>query len=79
MHDHKSRVKETEEALTAREVDVLALIAQGLSDEEIAEELVISKATVRFHVTNVLQKLHLKNRTQAALYAIREGYVTILF
>ena len=63
--------------LTERELDVLKLLAQGLSDEEIATELVISKATVRFHVTNVFQKLQLKSRTQAALYAIREGYVTI--
>jgi NarL family two-component system response regulator LiaR len=65
------------ELLTARELDVLKLLAQGLSDEEIAAELVISKATVRFHVTNVFQKLQLKSRTQAALYAIREGYVSI--
>ena len=65
------------ELLTERELDVLKLLAQGLSDEEIAAELVISKATVRFHVTNVFQKLQLKSRTQAALYAIREGYVSI--
>ncbi len=65
------------ELLTARELDVLKLLAQGLSDEEIAAELVVSKATVRFHVTNVFQKLQLKSRTQAALYAIREGYVSI--
>ena len=65
------------ELLTARELDVLKLLAQGLSDEEIAAELVVSKATVRFHVTNVFQKLQLKSRTQAALYAIREGFVSI--
>ena len=65
------------ELLTARELDVLKLLAQGLSDEEIAADLVVSKATVRFHVTNVFQKLQLKSRTQAALYAIREGFVSI--
>jgi NarL family two-component system response regulator LiaR len=62
------------DAPTERELDVLKLICLGNSDEDIAEELVISKATVRFHVTNILSKLQVKNRTQAALYAIKEGY-----
>lgn len=65
------------EALTERELDVLKLITQGYSDVDIANELVISKATVRFHVTNILNKLQLKNRTQAALYAIKSGFVSI--
>jgi NarL family two-component system response regulator LiaR len=59
--------------LTEREVEVLALIAQGLANQEIADQLVISERTVRTHVSNILGKLHLANRTQAALYAIREG------
>jgi NarL family two-component system response regulator LiaR len=63
----------TEEPLTEREVEVLALIAQGLANQEIADQLVISERTVRTHVSNILGKLHLANRTQAALYAIREG------
>lgn len=63
--------------LTDREVDVLRLIAQGLSDKDIADQLSVSKATVRYHVTNILAKLNLENRTQAALYAIRKGYVSI--
>ena len=63
--------------LTDREVDVLKLIAQGLSDNDIADQLSISKATVRYHISNILAKLNLENRTQAALYAIREGYVSI--
>jgi len=63
----------TENPLTEREVDVLRLVAQGLTNQEIAERLVVSNWTVRTHVRNILSKLHLANRTQAALYAIREG------
>jgi NarL family two-component system response regulator LiaR len=63
----------TEEPLTEREVEVLTLIAQGLANQEIADQLVISERTVRTHVSNILGKLHLANRTQAALYALREG------
>jgi NarL family two-component system response regulator LiaR len=48
-------------------------VAQGLSNQEIADVLVLSERTVRTHVTNILTKLHLANRTQAALYALREG------
>jgi len=62
-----------EHPLTEREVDVLELVAQGLSNQEIADQLVISEWTVRTHVRNILGKLHLANRTQAALYALREG------
>lgn len=63
----------TEDPLTEREVDVLRLLAQGLSNGEIAEQLVIGEGTVRAHVSSILSKLHLANRTQAALYALREG------
>ena len=62
-----------EHPLTEREVDVLELVAQGLSNQEIADQLVISEWTVRTHVRNILGKLHLANRTQATLYALREG------
>jgi len=65
----------TEEPLTAREVEVLRLVAQGLSNQEIAERMVVSERTVRTHVSNILDKLHLANRTQAALYAVREGLI----
>ncbi|HMQ54292.1 MAG TPA: response regulator transcription factor [Anaerolineae bacterium] len=62
-----------EEPLTEREVEVLKLVAHGLSNQAIAEKLTISERTVRTHVGNILKKLHLANRTQAALYALREG------
>jgi DNA-binding NarL/FixJ family response regulator len=63
-------------ALTAREREILALVAQGHSNREIAEQLVISERTARTHVSNVLSKLQLSSRTQAALLAIREGLIT---
>jgi two-component system, NarL family, response regulator LiaR len=62
-----------EEQLTEREVQVLALVARGLSNKEIADQLFIGERTVRTHMSNILGKLHLANRTQAALYAQREG------
>lgn len=63
--------------LTDREVEVLKLIARGLSNQEIAETLVVSVATVYTHVSRVLDKLHLASRTQAALYALREGLASL--
>ena len=67
----------TEEPLTEREVEVLRLVAQGLTNQEIAEKLVISERTVGTHVSNILEKLHLANRTQAELYALREGLASL--
>ena len=67
----------TEDPLTVREVEVLRLVAQGLSNQEISKELNIKEGTVRIHVGNILGKLQLANRTQAALYALREGLVKL--
>ncbi len=61
--------------LTSREMDVLKLIAQGLTNSQIAGELVISEHTVKGHVSNILSKLHLADRTQAAVYAWQMGVV----
>jgi NarL family two-component system response regulator LiaR len=66
-----------EKLLTERELEVLRLIAQGLENKEIADQLVISDATVRSHVSNVLGKLHLASRTQAAIFALREGLASL--
>jgi len=60
-------------ALTGREVEVLKLVAQGLSNQEIGLKLGVSERTVTTHVSSILGKLHLANRTQAALYAVHEG------
>jgi len=67
----------TPEPLTDREVEVLQVVARGLSNQEIADDLMISEATVRTHVSNILGKLHLASRTQAALYALREGLASL--
>ena len=67
---------ETENSLTDREQEVLQLIADGMNNREIAEKLVISEKTVKTHVSNILNKLHLDDRTQAAIYALRHGLTT---
>lgn len=67
----------TQEPLTERELDVLRLVAQGKSNKEIAEQLVIAEMTVRAHMSNILSKLHLASRTQAALYALRKGIASL--
>lgn len=60
------------EQLTPRELDVLRCLAHGMTNREIAEKLVISETTVKTHISSILSKLHLTDRTQAALYAVRE-------
>jgi NarL family two-component system response regulator LiaR len=65
------------QALTGRELAVLRLIARGLPNKQIARQLGISEKTVKTHVSNILAKLHLADRTQAALYAVRERLVDL--
>ncbi|HEX6268694.1 MAG TPA: response regulator transcription factor [Anaerolineales bacterium] len=67
----------TMDPLTERELDVLRLIAQGCSNKEIALKLLVSELTVRTHVSNILGKLHLASRTQAALYALQKGITSL--
>lgn len=67
----------TSDPLTEREVDVLRLVARGMGNQQIADQLIISEATVRTHVSNILSKLHLASRTQAALYALQKGLASL--
>jgi NarL family two-component system response regulator LiaR len=67
----------TTQLLTEREVEVLRMVAQGKSNRQIADELVLSLGTVRAHLSNILGKLHLASRTQATLYALREGLASL--
>ena len=74
IHESSEMEEDTSsETLTQREIEVLEQVAQGLTNQEIADALGISERTVRNHVGHILNKLHLANRTQAALYALREG------
>jgi NarL family two-component system response regulator LiaR len=74
---HPQKRPLTPEPLTEREVEVLRLVARGLDNHKIAEQLNIGEATVRTHVGNILSKLQLANRVQAALYALRQGLTTL--
>jgi NarL family two-component system response regulator LiaR len=74
---HTEHEPDVDGSLTQRELEILRMIAQGRENKEIAEQLVISDATVRTHVSNILGKLHLASRTQAALYALREGLASL--
>lgn len=78
MHEVSSaHEKPLIERLTPREREVLTLIVKGYSNQEMACELMISEKTVKTHVSNILSKLHLADRTQAAVYALREGLVRL--
>lgn len=70
-------VENNEEGLTKREMEVLKLIAEGLYNKEIADRLTISEKTVKNHVSNIFRKIDVSDRTQAAVFAIRSGYVDI--
>jgi two-component system, NarL family, response regulator LiaR len=74
---HPGKEKPASDPLTERELEVLRLISQGLSNKEIASKLFIAEYTVRTHVSNILSKLHLASRTQAALHALRSGLASL--
>jgi len=67
------RPLEPRESLTTREAEVLRLIAEGQSNKQIARNLDLTEGTVKGYVSQILAKLHLEDRTQAALYAVRNG------
>ncbi len=67
----------TPDPLTPRELDTLRLVAKGKSNKAIAEDMFVSEATVRTHMTSILSKLHLANRVEATLYALREGIASL--
>ena len=84
LNEFNALVKRAEEkqqfpapTLTSREVEVLRLVAKGMSNREIADELYISENTVKNHVRNILEKLHLHNRMEAVIYAVRERLLDI--
>jgi NarL family two-component system response regulator LiaR len=74
---HPPEQPPTTDPLTEREVEVLRLVAQGKSNRQIADDLVITEGTVRVHVSSILTKLHLASRTQATFYALREGLASL--
>jgi NarL family two-component system response regulator LiaR len=71
------RAPEKPEALTARETEVLELLAKGQANKQIARELFVEEKTVKAHVSSILRKLGVSSRTQAALYAVRTGLVSM--
>jgi NarL family two-component system response regulator LiaR len=71
--NHPTESVYTADPLTRRELETIRLIARGLSNQEIAEKLVVNERTIAKYVSSILDKLQLANRTQAALYALREG------
>ena len=74
---HPTKKPSAPDPLTAREIEVLKLLAQGKGNQEIADLLAITEVTVRTHVSNILGKLHMANRVQATLYALREGLTSL--
>jgi NarL family two-component system response regulator LiaR len=72
----KQDVPSPEATLTERELEVLKLVVQGLSNKQIAAKLFVSEVTVRYHISNILDRLHLDNRIQAAVYAVQKGLVS---
>jgi len=72
----KESIQEADANLSPRELEVLQLVAQGATNKEIADSLFISENTAKTHLRNIMEKLHLANRSQAAAYAVKKGFVT---
>ena len=77
FHEMRQQEESPLKDLTSRELEVLTRIARGRSNPEIADELVISEPTVRMHVANILSKLHLADRTQAAIYGLQQHLIPL--
>jgi DNA-binding NarL/FixJ family response regulator len=77
IHSRRANQISNTAQLTPRELVILKMMANGLTNEEMATHAFISEGTVRTHISHILQKLHLENRAQAVLYAVREGLVEI--
>ncbi len=77
LREVRSRERSPWSDLTPRELEVLTYVARGRSNQEIARELVLSEATVRTHMANILSKLHLADRTQAAIYALQQRLIAL--
>lgn len=71
-----AKLENNEVKLTARELEVLKLMAQGKTNIEIAKELIISSHTVKAHICNIFEKMHVAARMSAVLYALKEGIIT---
>lgn len=78
LMDEVAGSRKSHETLTARELEILKLVAQGLDNQSIADALTLSDKTVKTHVSNILMKLNLNDRTQAAIYAFKEGIVPVI-
>jgi two-component system, NarL family, response regulator LiaR len=77
LMDEVTGNRKSPEILTTREIDVLKLVAQGMDNQTIAQTLTLSDKTVKTHISNILMKLNLSDRTQAAIYALKEGIVPL--
>ena len=65
------------EGLTSRELEVLQMVGQGLTNKEVAQRLFISDRTVQAHLSNIFSKLQVTSRTEAVMYGIRKGWITV--
>jgi two-component system NarL family response regulator len=77
LSTRSDKVQYPSPTLTNRELEVLKLVAKGMSNREVADQLFISDNTVKNHVRNILEKLHLHSRMEAVLYAVRERLLDI--